>query len=481
MNAADEEREIMHAGDPLPDNVANRKAVESHLLVETELQSRPMQRADLDARMDFYKVPGVSIAVIQDYRVEWARGYGVREAGTTLPVTAETLFQACSISKCVAAATALRLVEAGRLDLDEDVNRYLTSWKVPANGSWQPHLTLRQILSHTGGVNVHGAPGYAPGQPIPTLLQVLNGEPPAITPAVMVNGLPGTQYRYSGGGYCILQQMLTDVTAVPFPALARELIFEPLGMTRSAFENPLPTALWDNAASGHNTLADTVNADKWQVYPEMAVGGLWTTAAELARFVLELQEARAGRSTRLLSAETVHQMLTSHASDYNVGLGLYLFGAGAARYFSHTGAHLGWKNVMLGYADNGQGAVVLTNNGYSGSYLYQEILRAIASVYAWPEYLPKAKLAVAIDAARLGAYVGEYELPSGVRIQVTLQGDRLYLTASGQPPIEMLAENESTFFAGEVNVEVTFERDEAGACSLKLMQHGRVSSGARIS
>src|SRR6185436_9257568 len=153
--------------------------------------------------------------------------YGVCAADQSTLVDPTTLFQAGSISKPVAAVAALRLVDAGRIDLDADVNDYLVSWKVPANEGWQPRVTLRHLLSHTGGLTVHGFPGYARGQAVPTLVQVLDGAKPANTAAVRDNAVPGTQSRYSGGGTTIVQQMLIDVMGKPFPALMRELVLDP--------------------------------------------------------------------------------------------------------------------------------------------------------------------------------------------------------------------------------------------------------------
>src|SRR5579871_2129636 len=203
----------------------------------------------LAERLAYYETPGISIAVIEDYEIAWTRGYGVKEAGKSDAVTTETLFQAGSISKPVAAMAALHLVEAGKLDLDEDVNTYLTSWKVPPNADWQPRITLRQLLSHTAGLTIHGFPGYLPTRPIPTVPQLLDGEPPANTGAVRVNAVPGTQFRYSGGGTTIVQLMLMDVLGKPFPQIMRKLVLDPLQMHHSTYEQPLPPSRAEFAAT----------------------------------------------------------------------------------------------------------------------------------------------------------------------------------------------------------------------------------------
>ena len=220
---------------------------------------RPNVPQSLADRMAILQVPGVSIAVIADGRVDWARGHGVRQAGRPAPVTPETLFQAASISKPITALAVMRLVDDGTLHLDEDVNRYLTSWRVPANDGWQPRLTLRHLLSHTGGTTVHGFPGYGHAAALPTVRQILDGEAPANTGAVRVNGLPGVQVRYSGGGTTIVQQLLEDTVGLPFPTLMHDLVLQPLGMSQSTYEQPLPANRHADAAVGHRTEGSPAN------------------------------------------------------------------------------------------------------------------------------------------------------------------------------------------------------------------------------
>src|ERR1043166_3612680 len=153
---------LAHSPKPeTPDEIEHRiERVISGLLPETAFINRYGAKAALKERMAFYHTPGVSIAVVNHYKIEWARGFGLKEWGKRAPVTEMTLFQAGSISKPIFALAVMRLIEEARLDLDEDVNRYLTSWKVPPNGSWQPRITLRQLLSHSAGLTVHGFPGY---------------------------------------------------------------------------------------------------------------------------------------------------------------------------------------------------------------------------------------------------------------------------------------------------------------------------------
>jgi len=265
--------------------------IENYLIPDSPLRCQSPRTITLAERMNTLVTPGVSIAVIEDGKIAWAKGWGVREAGQPDPVTPQTLFQAASISKPVTALAVLRLVEQGRLDLDEDVNAYLTSWKVPANDGWQPVVTLRQLLSHTGGTTVHGFPGYPPDQPLPTAVQVLEGGPLANTDPLVVNVLPGTVNRYSGGGTTIVQQMLVDVLGQPFPQIMREWVLGPLGMERSTYEQPLPPHRRQEAATAHPS-GGTPQPGRWHVYPEMGAAGLWTTPSDLVHFQGRIRELR---------------------------------------------------------------------------------------------------------------------------------------------------------------------------------------------
>ncbi len=456
-----------------------RERIENGLLAETALPGETARKGALADRMAYYETPGVSVAIIQDYRVEWARGYGVCEAGKSEPVTTETLFQAGSISKPVAAMAALKLVQDGKLDLDEDVNRYLTSWKVPPVGDWQPRVTLRQLLSHTAGLTVHGFPGYLTTRPIPTVVQVLNGEPPANTAPVRVNTIPGTQMRYSGGGTTIVQLLLTDLLGKPFPEIVRELVLDPLEMTHSSYEQPLPPERARFAATGHPDDARPVEG-KWHIYPEMAAAGLWTTASDLAKFAIELQLSRQGKSNRVLSVETIQAMLSPQVEDH-IGLGPFLEGKGETARFGHSGSDEGFVCNLTAYQDRGQGAVVMLNSN-RGWPIIGEIQRAIAQEYGWPDYLPALPDPVAVAPETLAGYVGVYELKPNLRLTVTQSADGLHLQPSGQSAFPLYARSATEFFARVVTAEIAFRKSEAGeVTALTFKQNGREMAAKRQS
>jgi CubicO group peptidase (beta-lactamase class C family) len=334
------------------------------------------------AAMEKHHVPGLSLAVIQDGEIVRARGYGFADQESKIPVTTATLFQAGSISKSVAAVGALHLVEEGHLTLDSDVNTHLMAWKVPENDfTKQQKVTLRRILSHSAGLTVHGFPGYAQGKPLPTLVQVLDGTKPANTGAIRVDTVPGQKFRYSGGGYTVMQQIVIQVAQKPFPDYLQQIVLKPFGMTNSTYEQPLPEAFVSLAAKGYYSESKPVEGG-WHIYPEMAAAGLWTTASDLARFAIGVQRSLAGKANPVISQMMTRQMLTVQSE--HDGLGVFLDGEGNRLRFMHGGRDEGFDAEMTAYAETGQGAVVMINaNNNSGCV--RRVIEAVAHEYHWPD------------------------------------------------------------------------------------------------
>jgi CubicO group peptidase (beta-lactamase class C family) len=340
---------------------------------------------DVEGWMRAYRVPGISVAVFDDFRVVWAKAYGVREAGRPAPVTLDTLFQAGSISKPVAAMAALHHVERGRFSLDEDINAALVSWKVPENEFTRTEkVTLRRLLSHSAGLTVHGFPGYAVTDPVPSTVQVLDGAAPANTAPVRVDLVPGTTFRYSGGGTTVVQLALVDQLGAPFPKIVDDTVLAPLGLADSTYEQPLPPARAARAASGHRRNGKVVDG-RWHVYPEMAAAGLWTTPWDLAQVAIEVARSKAGRSNRVLAQDTVRLMLTPQAGE--AGLGFFVDASGATDRFGHGGADEGFQAVLTAFAATGRGVVIMTNSD-NGMPSVQPLLDAIAREYQWPGHRP---------------------------------------------------------------------------------------------
>jgi CubicO group peptidase (beta-lactamase class C family) len=337
---------------------------------------------DLDtfvaAQMFERKIHALSLAIIQDGRID-ARAYGVTEVGGPA-VSTSTLFQAGSISKPVAAVGALKLVEMGKLSLDDDVNTKLKSWKVPDSEFTQTEkVTLRRLLSHSAGLTVHGFPGYDAREPMPSVVEVLDGR--GNTAPVRVDVVPGSIGRYSGGGYTVMQLLVTDVTGKPFPQYMTETVLGPIGMRSSTYQQPLPSDRAAKTASGYYANRSAVSG-KWHVYPEMAAAGLWTTPTDLARFAIEIQRSLAGKSNKVLSQAMTQQQLTAQMNNYGLGLGLS--GAGAARTFGHNGRDEGFDAQMLALAEGTQGVVIMINaNDNSGTM--RRIVDFVAKTYKWPE------------------------------------------------------------------------------------------------
>jgi CubicO group peptidase (beta-lactamase class C family) len=433
------------------------EAVSRDIRLPSALPFETEPPAELTAVMERFAVPAVSVAVVAGGRVDWARGWGVRDSASREAVTPRTRFQAGSISKPVAAMCALRLVAEGRLELEAETNELLESWQIPANQGWQPHVTVRQLLGHTAGLTVHGFPGYPRDAQAPDLVGVLDGK--GNTPAVRVSTIPGLQFSYSGGGYCVLQQLLIDLTGKSFPQLARELVLEPFGMVDSTYEQPLPEHLHALAASGHREGGTPVAGD-WHVYPEMAAGGLWTTPTDLARFLIAVQEAKAGTAGALLPRELVEVVLRPQAPNMSYGLGLQLEGEGQSLLFGHGGDDQGFNAWAGAYADLGLGAAVMTNADV-GWFLLGPVREAIARAYGWPD---SGLREPEIRAARLepDAYAGVYESPKGEVLRVERSATGLVLSSPGQPPIELFAAGGDDWFARVVKARVVFAPGEDG-------------------
>jgi len=422
-------------------------------------------------RMKRYGVPGLSIAVIRDSKIEWARGYGLADVEEKKPVGPETLFQAGSISKPVAAMGALVLVQDGKLSLTADINTYLKSWKVPSNEhTAKAPVTLERLLSHTAGLTVHGFPGYAAGAPVPTVPQVLDGASPANTAPVRVDLDPGTQYRYSGGGYTIAQLAMTEVTGQTFPALMQRLVLGPLGMKESTYDQPLPAALVPMAAAGYDENGKPVEG-KRHVYPEMAAAGLWTTPSDLARFAIGVQRMATGGRGPLTKA-TVENMLTPRLEGYALGFGIRQ--EGDSKYFEHGGSDEGFQSQLIANARRGYGAVVMTNSD-SGWRLMPEVIRAIAAAYYWDGYQVEAMPMAKLSPEDLALLAGRYRLDADTVYIVTVSGTGLAVKVPLGQDFALVPVSKRAFVRRDEETRYSFERRPDGGA--ELVVSGKTVSG----
>lgn len=349
-------------------------------------QDDPATRAKVLRLMSHYHVPGVSVALVENGEIAWTRTYGVVTPGGK-PITPVTRFQAASISKPVTAVGALRLVEQGKLSLDDDLNRFLIGWKIPPNRfTQQTPVTLRRVLSHSAGFTVHGFPGYARGKRLPLLIDILNGQSPANTSPIILERPPGQEFSYSGGGYCVLQQAVIDVTGKPFDVVMAEQVLEPLRMSHSSYAQPPPAGFERLAAVGHGNSGRPM-PDGWRNYPEMSAAGLWTTPSDLARFILGIQRAARHDSGAILRPATIDALLTKQITTQFPGiargLGVAPEGEGDSLIFSHDGQNAGFDSLLIGYAHTGQGAVIMLNANETGGLL-SELARDLGDEYHWP-------------------------------------------------------------------------------------------------
>ncbi|MCB2297880.1 serine hydrolase domain-containing protein [Clostridium tagluense] len=447
------------------------KQFEDNLFYKTQFINEEYLKGTLLDRMNHYKTPAVSVALINNYEIDWAKAYGTTEKNAGNKVDENTIFQAASLSKPLFAVAVMRLVEQGIIDLDEDVNQYLISWKVPMNGQWQPRITLRQILSHTAGLTVHGFGGYNLKDEIPNTIQILNGQYPANSEPVRVDVIPGLQFSYSGGGLTIAQQLVEDVLKKPFPQIMKELILEPFEMKNSTYEQPLLGTHLTNSACAYNDDGDMV-AGGYHVYPEMAAAGLWTTPSDLARLGAALQLILKGEPNKILTQKSLEEMLVPQA-DGPVGIGFFVEEGENDIKFSHNGGNAGFACRMNFDKENGKGIVIMINSQEFD--LIEEIERAAEYTYNWSKPISRQRNSIMMDKFSAEIFTGKYISDFNKIITIKNENDLLFIVTEGQMPIQLLKESDSKFYATQLNIEVEFVSDSIGDVStLNIHQNGQM-------
>ncbi|MEL7118799.1 MAG: serine hydrolase domain-containing protein [Bacteroidota bacterium] len=424
------------------ENLVQERVVrlENHIQPNLQIHKdsiQDIQYFNIENRMKELEVPGLSVAVINNGVVEWAKGYGMADIAENRKVTSETLFQAGSISKPVAATRALQLYENGTIDLDKNVNDYLTSWKLPDNTfTVEEKVTTRRILDHSAGLTVWGFPGYKKWKKIPSIPEVLDGK--GNTDSVRVYKKPGESWMYSGGGYTIMQQMICDMEQKSFPQIMQENVLNPLGMTTSTYVNPLPEKYHDMAATGYDFDGTEVDG-KWNIYPEMAAAGLWSTPTQLAIWGNEILQIYNSQEDGILKAKTVNEMLTISTGDYGLGVVTDELVVG------HNGADAGFRAKWASWKKEGITIVMMTN--YNNNSIFREVLLSIVQEYNLPGIYPKTRIIREQSKEDLKRFVGKYDFMDRGIAKLIVNNNELEFSAGPfSEKIYLLPENDTTFF-----------------------------------
>lgn len=344
--------------------------------------------SNIEEVMAFNNIPGMSIAVIQDFRVDTLMVFGVKNKSTMELVTEQTIFQAASITKSFTAVLVMKLVEEGLLSLDEDVNTYLTSWRVPENEyTATEKVTIRRLLSHTAGVSEDNGNGFPPHASIPSLLDLLNGELPAVNDPVTVLSVPGTEFNYSNIGYGIIQLALTDLLGIPFDRLTDQTILQPLRMDDSFVAVTHPAERSAQIATGYWGDGTLVSGG-YYIYPVLGPSGLWTTPADLARFSIEIQRTLLEESDLLISqpsARTMIDPVTQFSVEEGYALGYIIYTINGENYFAHGGHTKGFRSRFIAHESSGDGLVIMINSDQEGDFI-DSVIEIIGTEYHWPGF-----------------------------------------------------------------------------------------------
>lgn len=436
-------------------------AIENTLMPSLQVEGDSTVYYNIENRMAYYQVPGVSVAVIKDGKIRWAKGYGIANTATGSKVDTNTLFQAASISKPIAALAALKLVDKGMLKLDENVNAYLKDWQIPENGFTEKEkVTLRRLLTHSAGTTVHGFPGYTFQDSFPNTRMVLEGK--GNTDKIIVDTVPGSVWRYSGGGYTVVQEIIEEVSSLPFEKYLDDEVLQPLGMLHSTFEQPISKSKQQVVSLAYDSKGEVIDSG-YHNYPEKAAAGLWTTPSDLARYCIFVQQATNDKTSGgLLAKETVEQMLTKDKNNW--GLGPVLSGEKDSLLFMHGGKNAGYTNMFFAFANRGDGLVVMTSADNGGS-LIGEIERAVSAYYDWGTHKPQVVKTKKMSANQLNRYIGKYQLngkahgeDKDYHVTVSLHNSKLRMSVKEMNTTLYLLPIEETKFIGEDDgTEIVFE------------------------
>ena len=422
-------------------------------------------------RMRYYKVPGVTIAVIKDFKIDWAKGYGLADTLKKIPVTTETMFSAGSISKFLMAVTALKMVESNQIELERPINNYLNSWKIEENDfTRKTPITLRLLLSHSAGTSQSSYFGFTPTQPLPTIVEILNGAKISETRPVVVNSEPNKEFRYSGGGSMIAQMALMDISKLSFSDLTQQILFDKLGMRNSTFEQPIPEKFVKQSSWAYSSASWFKGMP--YVYPQQAAAGLYTTPTDLAKFFIDVQKSYIGKG-RVLSKATAKQMLSpqQNVSDGSykeqIGIGPFLIQRTDNKdpdgvYFEFTGVNAGFLAYGIASVTNGNGVIIMLNSGDNVNGLGKEIRRAVAKVYDWTNFLPTEIQPISLTDTELDKFVGRYRMATDEVLYLRREKNYLVENINEGNDIYCFPISKDTIVFTDYNIKGFFVRNDKG-------------------
>jgi len=429
--------------------------VENGLLSMTIIEGEPTY--NIEERMKFYNVPGISVTVIDNFETVWTKHYGIMDSELNDSVTDETIFNVGSLSKGVASLTVLSLVRDNKIKFDEDVNAQLESWKVPENEFTEVvKPTPRLLMNHSGGAMHHYSISYLRDK-FPTTIQLLNGEPPAQERPTIIDRVPGTEFLYSNPGFAILQQLVIDKGENPFHQIAKENIFDILDMNHTTFEQPLSPGLEKFASAGHRPTGKPLEVKRYY-YPNAAAGGLWTTTYDYAKFVTELQKSYHKNSNRIISQKLTQEMISPGISE-QYGLGVFMRVMNGENYFGHMGDNAGFFAGYVSHSTEGYGAVIFTNS-QNGARLIREITKSVAKAYNWKGYLPEEYKIITMDEETKDKICGRYKAGSDEVIEVLKIDNDLSINSFKDVKLYHVGDNK--FVMKSRLGHITFELNETG-------------------
>jgi CubicO group peptidase (beta-lactamase class C family) len=427
---------------------------------------------NLSERMAYYKVNGLSIALIHNYKIEWAKGYGWADTGRKQPVTINTLFQAGAISKSLNALGVLQLADQGKIDLSSDISRYFKTVNFDSTHlNDLKKITIAGLMSHTAGLAVHGFAGFEAEDTIPSIFQDQN--PPS--QGNDKNDGSRSQSGYAvqvenfGGGITISQEIISSITKEAYDKYELKNVLQPVGMTNSFFTQPPPSNRMTQLATGYRPDGREIQG-KFDIYPEMAAAGLWTNPTDLCRFIIELQLAYEGKSKKVISQHMASTMLTPYFDRSDAGLGVLIEKKGGRTYFKHGGATEGFRSQYIGSLENGNGLAIMVNS--DNGQIIEEIVNSIARAYSWNDfYKPALKKAVQVPTDTLNSYIGEYKW-NDLTVLIKRVGDHLFLFQNGKAGLQLFFTSNENFFFLEFKAEACFIKNELGkSIAIKIHQN----------